>query len=192
MSLHKDKIDEIKMEMSDENRRKALNCFQSARIILLENNAEGAAKILMIIIFFLFILVMFGPIVNASFIKEPICVLINLIGCIFYTFSISGFMGRCICCCLYRPCNWISLMIICDLGTIAINIIVIVRSSSFFDEYDNIEIVIIIAGFNCVYDLFLITTHFKNYMMLNDIYKRSREYEINVIKKCVMEYVKKL
>ena len=134
MSLHKDKIDEIKMEMSDENRRKALNCFKSARIILLENNAEGAAKILMIIIFFLFILVMFGPIVKSSFIKEPICVLINLIGCIFYTFSISGFMGRCICCCLYRPCNWISLMIICDLGTIAINIIVI-KNEYYFIHY---------------------------------------------------------
>lgn len=136
---------------------------------------------------------MFGPIANFFIIKEPIIIYINAIGCFFYFFLICGLFGKCTCCCFYRPSNWMFIMLIADFATIAVNITVIILYNSLTKNDENTPFIIIIASFNSAIDFFLvIPSIFKTYIAMEDIYRRSREYEINIIKKCVMKLVNEI
>ena len=188
--MHKDKIEEIQKEIKDKNRANSW-MFIKEMCNCINNNFNDSQYLPFIYILFvaLVILPMLGPIANLFLIEDPDIASINLIGIIFYIFVISGTFGRCTCCCFYRPSNWILMMLIFDLATFVVNIIVIVMVSS-LKEFDNKPFVIIISAFNNLIDIYIIIpSHCKAFKAMQDIYRRSREYEINIIKKCVMELV---
>ena len=84
-------------------------------------------------------------------------------------------------------------MLIADFATIAVNITVIILYNSLTKNDENTPFIIIIASFNSAIDFFLvIPSIFKTYIAMEDIYRRSREYEINIIKKCVMKLVNEI
>ena len=191
--MHRDKIKELQSEMGNKNHANALMFIKGMFKSLNENGMQSQYQIFIyIFLFAIVILSMFGPIANLFLIEEPIIYIINAIGCFFYFCVICGLFGRCTCCCFYRPSNWIFIMLISDLATIIVNIIVIVMTQSLKEKMDN-PYVIIIAAFNSAIDLFIIIpSHWKAYMAMQDIYRRSREYEINIIKKCVMKLVNEI
>ena len=189
--MHKDKIAEIHTEMGDQNHISAFNIIKILSNTLLYNDHETTYKIIELFLFILIVLAMFGPFVTIVLIRENTPLIINFISCFFYLIAIFGLLGRCTCCCFYRPCNWIFTMLISDLVTMALNITIIVLTASHDEFKDNDTFVIIISGFNTAFFLSIIGSHFKAFIVLRDVYIRSREYEINIIKKCVIEFVNK-
>jgi hypothetical protein len=84
-------------------------------------------------------------------------------------------------------------MFISIFSTIVVNITVIIMSASLTEMNNNKPYIIIISAFNTAIDLFVIMPNLcKIYDVMKDIYRRSREYEINIIKKCVMQLVNEL
>lgn len=192
--MHNDKISEIQEELGDEHRADVLNTIRKLLGSITGLCSSGVygmfAGLVVMIFFFLAIL---GPIANFGIIKQANIALFNLIICIFYLISLAGSAGRCKCCCFYKPNNWIFLMVLCDLVTFVGNIaIVIMVNSLSMEEFNNKTYAILTAAFNCLVDLYLINSHCKSYAILRDVYIRSREYEIIIIKKCVNELVEKL
>lgn len=190
--MHKDKINEIQKEMGDKNHTSSFN-FVRNMLGAINGYPSQYIFFVYIIFFFFVILPMLGPIANLTIIEEPTIQLINLIGCFFYIIVICGLFGRCTCCCFYRPSNWIFIMFISIFSTIVVNITVIIMSASLTEMNDNKPYIIIISAFNTAIDLFVIIPNLcKIYDVMKDIYRRSREYEINIIKKCVMQLVNEL
>ena len=178
----------IRDEISSSERRKALN-FCIFLIDLIKDAKDSQSFILRIIIVIFVIGVFLAPLFNISIDeKDNILTIMKIYNLIFYIISLMGLFGRFQCCCLYRPCNWLFLMLLSDL---------IVSITGFTIGYIEIETdpslyfhptCMFLNAFIYVY--IAVYNHCKTFNILKDIYKSVRNYEINIIKNCVIKFIK--
>jgi hypothetical protein len=187
--MHKDKISQIQKEMGDKNHINSFNFINGILEMSCNNNENSTAFIIKLIVLFFIVLGLLGPFANAFMINESSLVLTNLFAIFFYIISLIGLYGKCTCMCFYRPCNWIFTMMIFDFLCIAANLIIIISIQTFDNDkrqkMDNYVFSIICSSFNIIVNISILISHCNIYGALRDVYKRSREYEINIIKKCV-------
>ena len=187
--MHKDKIAQIQEEMGDKNHINSFNFINGILEMSCNNNDNSTAFIIKLIFLFFLVLGLLGPFANFFMITDPSLVFTNLFAIFFYIISLIGLYGKCTCMCFYRPCNWIFTMMIFDFSCIVANLIIII-TLGFFDNdkrqnMDNYVFSIICSSFNIIVNISILISHCNIYGALRDVYKRSREYEINIIKKCV-------
>lgn len=154
---------------------------------------------LFIIVFIIFIFVLFlygiiGPYVAfiLSFHTEKILIILNAFhNTIWHTISLLGYMGKVQCCCLYRPDNWLFLMIFSDFMCFGISFTTAFATLSIKGSGDY-GLLIGHGFYNAFYSLAFLGFHIYYFKELDKIYKEIREFEANIIKYSVIEYIEEM
>ena len=119
-------------------------------------------------------------------ITDTLILSIILIDSFFAIFSLLGARGKFVCCCLYHPSNWILLMSIFDFVCLILDIVITYIGINGPEEYKDLSC-IALHILLVIYNLF---RQIGFYVKFKDIYKKLRELETTVIKKCVEELLK--
>ena len=184
-------------EISKESRENFFNgfdCFGSSFLGIIRSSDGYTIIFLLIFVLFIFVLVYYGIIapyvafILAFFSKNVLIILNALHNIIWHTISLLGFMGKVQCCCLYRPDNWLFLMLFSDFMCFIISLITGFATLSISIKFENGWLVA--HGFyNAFYSFLFVGFHIHYYNELNKIYKEIRDFEVNVIKNCVIKYI---
>ena len=187
-------------EISRESLENFFNGFQllSSSLLGIIRSSDGYTIIFsFIIILFIFVFVYYGilgPYIAflLSFFSNNVLIILNALhNTIWHTISLLGFTGKVQCCCLYRPDNWLFLMLFSDFMCFIISLITGIATLSISNKNENGWLVA--HGFyNAFYSFLFVGFHIYYYNKLSKIYKEIRDFEVNVIKNCVIKYIDKL
>lgn len=193
-------------EIAKEEKRKLYNGCAIFHLSLLESIIQAEDAYVKLALFLIFIGIIIGMILGTVIpflffifslftinLDNYVLFILSFINITFFTISMFGFSGKGKCCSLYNPYQWIFIMQLSNSIIILTDIPIIILIMSKEKKGDDFRMLLFFSFFsNIICVIIFGVIQGKIFIKLSFLFENIRIIETNVIKYCVIEYIKEL